>query len=410
MHPRPARPDGSDCSTLAVVAAGLADLAEALLGAGLVVLLSLLLASAATAAGAAGTPLPARLSETGLYAAGRPGATADRVAAFTPRHALWTDGAAKRRWLALPPGSAIDGSDPDAWRFPPGTRLWKEFAFAGRPVETRLIERQADGSWRYAAYVWDADGRDATLAPAAGAVLDVPAAPGGRYAVPSRADCLACHGSAAVPVLGLGTLQLSPARDAQDPVAPGGRLRSPLELDLRALVQRGWLRGLPPALLASPPQLAARTPLERAVLGMLMANCAHCHNASENRVPLRLDLAPSAVAPEAALARTLRSLVGAVGRSQPAPGQPAVLVQPGAAQASVLVQRMASRDPQLQMPPLGTAVPDTAALALLARWIDEELPHAEGAAVAAAPIPTPDPNDRQPRRGLRHPHPEESPR
>lgn len=413
MRPRPTRSDGADCSARSALAAGLADLAEALLGAGLVVLLSLgLAATVVPAAAAQAAPPPVRLSDTGLFVAGRPGMVAEAVAAYTPQYPLWTDGAAKRRWLALPPGSAIDGSDPDAWQFPPGTRLWKEFAFAGRPVETRLIERLADGSWRFAAYVWDADGRDAMLAPAEGAVLEVPAAPGGRYRVPSRADCLACHGSAAVPVLGVGTLQLSPARDAQDPVAPGGRLRSPLELDLRALMQRGWLRGLPPALLASPPLVAARTPLERAVLGTLMGNCAHCHNASENRVPLRLDLAPSAAAPEAALARTLRSLVGVASRWQAAPGQQALLVAPGEAHASVLLTRMASREAQLQMPPLGTAAPDTAALALLARWIDEDLPRTEGAAVAAAPIPIPipSPNDRQPRRSLRHPHPEESPR
>ena len=49
----------------------------------------------------------------------------------------------KRRWISLPPGSAIDASDPDAWAFPVGTRLWKEFSFGGQRVETRYMERQA---------------------------------------------------------------------------------------------------------------------------------------------------------------------------------------------------------------------------------------------------------------------------
>jgi hypothetical protein len=43
---------------------------------------------------------------------------------------------------------------------------------------------------------------------------------------------------------------------------------------------------------------------------------------------------------------------------------------PGAADQSVLVQRMRSRAPHVQMPPLGTAVPDTAALALIERWVN----------------------------------------
>ena len=46
-------------------------------------------------------------------------------------------------------------------------RLWKEFSF-GRRVETRLMERLADGTWRFAAYVWSADGSDARLAPERG--------------------------------------------------------------------------------------------------------------------------------------------------------------------------------------------------------------------------------------------------
>src|SRR6476661_7825652 len=83
--------------------------------------------------------LPERLSETGLYVAGSTTVVRDDNLAFAPQYPLWSDGTTKRRWIHLPAGTAIDASDPDAWEFPPGTRLWKEFSF-GRPVETRLIE------------------------------------------------------------------------------------------------------------------------------------------------------------------------------------------------------------------------------------------------------------------------------
>ena len=50
-------------------------------------------------------PLPERLSETGLYAAGTVaaggGEPAPGVLAYTPQYPLWSDGAAKRRWLYL---------------------------------------------------------------------------------------------------------------------------------------------------------------------------------------------------------------------------------------------------------------------------------------------------------------------
>ena len=136
--------------------------------------------------------------------------------AFAPQYPLWSDGTSKRRWIYLPPGTAIDASRVDAWEFPVGTRLWKEFGY-DRRVETRFIERLADGSWRFAAYVWNEEGTDAVLAAEDGAVLPVSAAPGGRYVVPSRNDCLACHEGPPVPVLGFSALQLSPDRD---PLAP----------------------------------------------------------------------------------------------------------------------------------------------------------------------------------------------
>lgn len=124
--------------------------------------------------------LPGYLSDTGLYAPGSTTVVRAENLPFSPQYPLWSDGAIKRRWLYLPAGATIDASNPDTWVFPPGTRLWKEFAH-GRPVETRFIERLRDGSWRYASYVWNADGSDAVLAPADGvAALPVQAAPGGR--------------------------------------------------------------------------------------------------------------------------------------------------------------------------------------------------------------------------------------
>ncbi|MFA6262544.1 MAG: hypothetical protein WC760_13840, partial [Bacteroidia bacterium] len=185
---------------------------------------------AALGPAAAAPALPQHLRDTGWD----PGDA--KLLRFTPQYPLWSDGAEKQRWLSLPPGRFIDASNADAWVFPRGTKLWKQFSHAGRPVETRFIERLADGSWRFAAYVWNDDGSDAMLAPERGIpALPAPTAPGGRYAVPSRGDCGACHGSTAVPVLGFGAVQLS--------------------ADLRTLTARGWLRGLPPALLAAPPRI-----------------------------------------------------------------------------------------------------------------------------------------------------------
>jgi hypothetical protein len=243
----------------------------------------------------------------------------------------------------------VDASNPDAWEFPRGTRLWKEFAHGGA-IETRYIERRADGAWSFGSYVWNAAGTEATLAPATGIrELPVPRAPSGKYAIPAETDCRACHEGAPVPVLGFSALQLS--------------------ADLRALAALGLLRNLPAGLLTNPPRIAAANPRERAALGYLHGNCGHCHNADGPLAPLELNLALRAGTGFDA-APVLRSIVQFPSqlRVGPAPaGSPRIA--PGQFASSAVGLRMRSRDPREQMPPLGTSVADADALALLADWV-----------------------------------------
>ncbi len=140
------------------------------------------------------TSAPQNLQDTGLYAdfktlAGRP---------KTPRFhaaisALERRGRQSADGLSLPAGGVIDGSDPDAWVFPVGTRFWKEFSFGGQRVETRYLERQADGQWLYAAYAWSPDGREATLVSQKGRRNAYQLAAERSHMIPGVNDCKACH-------------------------------------------------------------------------------------------------------------------------------------------------------------------------------------------------------------------------
>jgi hypothetical protein len=315
----------------------------------------------------AGDALPRSLRDTGLYAAGSATRVRADVLAFSPQYPLWSDGAVKRRWIRIPAGTSIDASRPDAWEFPRGTQLWKEFAHGGA-IETRYIERGADGQWRFGSYVWNADGSDAVLAPAGGMRdLPAPGAPGARYAIPAESDCRACHEGAPVPVLGFSALQLSSDRD---PLAP--HAEKPALLDLRALVARGLLHNLPERLLAEPPRIAAASPTERAALGYLHGNCGNCHNDEGPLAVLDLNLAQRVAGSAAARNPVLTTLVGVRSDFRAAGAAPdAERIAPGHPDASVLALRMRSRDPLQQMPPLGTRAIDGDALALIARWIDE---------------------------------------
>jgi hypothetical protein len=326
----------------------------------------------ASAAGAEPAPLPQRLSETGLFAPGTTTIRAEHIA-FSPQYPLWSDGTGKRRWISLPPGTSIDASRPDAWEFPVGTKLWKEFSY-GAAVETRYVERLADGSWRFAAYVWNEAGTDAELAPPRGAVVAVASAPGGQYKVPGRFDCLACHEGGATPVLGFSALQLSPDRD---PLAPHADAKTAQFADLKSLAARGVIRNLPRALLETPPRIAAKSPTARAALGYLHGNCGHCHNDSGALASVDLSLQQRAAAPGESAERTLKSLLGHSSRFRPHDGSQSKRLVAGSDADSVLAVRMKTTNPMARMPPLGVKVSDNEGIALIERWIKTDLPTTE---------------------------------
>ena len=308
---------------------------------------------------------PQALQDTGLYADFATLQVDPKHLQFSPQYPLWTDGATKRRWISLPPGTAIDGSDPDAWSFPVGTRIWKEFAFGGQRVETRYLERQVDGQWLYAAYAWSPDGRDAQLVSQRGRRGAYPL-PGGRsHTIPGVSDCKACHQGGRAEVLGFSALQLSPDRD------PGAPHAEPLAgVDLNYLIEKGLLVGFPKALQERPPRIVASSATERAALGYLHGNCGHCHNDQGSLQNVGLFLRQmSATTAQPAVGTTIGHPV-----KKPAPGQSpdAVLrIEPGHPERSGLMQRVASRYPALQMPPMGTELADEEAIALLRRWAAE---------------------------------------
>jgi hypothetical protein len=309
-------------------------------------LLALFAAGKPLLASADARGLPPTLRATGLF----DDSMNRHIIEFAPQFPLWSDGASKRRWIQLPPGSFIDARNPDAWEFPRGTKLWKEFAH-GAALETRYIERGVDGQWRFGSYVWNAEGTEAVLAPAVGIrEIAAPRAPGGHYTIPAENDCRACHEGAPVPVLGFSALQISG--------------------DLRPLAKRGLIRNLPVEWLENPPRIASNDPRERAALGYLHGNCGHCHNDDGPLAVLEMNLSqrasqgfdPGAV---------MRSIL-AVPSQVSAAGAPrgTARLAPGHFSGSAIAVRMRSRDPLQQMPPLGTSRMDASALALLADWTD----------------------------------------
>lgn len=310
--------------------------------------------------------LPRLLSETGLY--DQSGRVASRNLPFVPQYPLWTDGAAKLRWIYLPPGETIDISDIDIWKFPVGTKLWKEFAWADRRVETRFIWRASEESWVFGTYVWNDEQTEAVLAPEEGLAGAAEIAPGMFHTIPGLADCRTCHQSSPSVVLGFNALQLS---DDRDPLAPHREPEQPAGLTLSTLMASKLLSPPRPDLVEKPPRIRASSSAARAAMGYLSANCGGCHNQTGPLARLGLNLLHMVGAPdqdpEPAMlsALTTRGRFVLPGMSPDSCGP----VVPGAPQRSTIPYRMKSRRPSSQMPPLGTVLVDQEAVAIIEQWI-----------------------------------------
>ncbi|WP_394835959.1 hypothetical protein LVJ94_03515 [Pendulispora rubella] len=297
---------------------------------------------------------PQRLSQTGLYADIAGKRVAPEVLAYSPSHHLWSDGADKKRWVLLPPGARIDTSDMDHWRFPIGTKFFKEFGHDGRLLETRLIEHVADTGndevdYRMTAFLWRSDQSEADAA------LDgAENVHGTEHDVPSRNDCFKCHIGDRGKALGFSAIQL--ARTGA----------SPSEVTLSWLAAQGKLTVPPPA---DADFSAPGDETTAAALGYLHANCGHCHN--ENGLawpdtPMVLRLSVAERDPHAT--KIYETAVGVpILRRQHSPY--ANRIAAGHAEESGLVHRMSKRGTREAMPPIASEEIDPAGIELVTRWI-----------------------------------------
>jgi hypothetical protein len=295
---------------------------------------------------------PSTLAETGLYAPGTTVKLATYVRAYEPQFALWADGFGKDRYVYIPPCATIGTQDMDHWEFPVGTRMWKHFSVAGKLVETRMLHRfgSGTGDWLYATYGWSADKpNDPT---AAVAVLHgQPNANGTQHDIPDPWECGACHGKLPDKPLGFSAIQLSHA---------GGGLT------MQKLSDLGWLTVPARAGFNVP-----GTPVQRAALGYLHANCGGCHNSAgeiprDDPMKLRLLVGQS----DYANTDTVLTTIGVPTLNADPDLHDKPRIDPQSAATSAIYLRMSNRD-KYPMPPIATEQPDTAGgVAAIKAWID----------------------------------------
>lgn len=253
-------------------------------------------------------PFPSKLSETGLFASVTDHKPAAGVIPYDVIAPLWSDGASKDRFMAVPGDGKIEfdtviypapapGSLP-GWRFPDGTVFVKTFSLETEPgnptskrrLETRLLhyikmpgndDEYGAQVWNGYTYVWNDEQTDAELLEAKGAdrVFQIKdkSAPNGvreqKWHFPSRAECTLCHTMAAKYVLGATTAQMNREFDYGD-----GKPKN----QLKHLNDLGYFtKPLPAKPEETHPPLAdyhdERQSLDARARSYLHANCSHCH-------------------------------------------------------------------------------------------------------------------------------------
>jgi hypothetical protein len=301
----------------------------------------------------AGVP-PSTLECAGLYADFATQTLSPNAKSYAPAVPLWSDGATKERWIELPPGQTIDVTDPNEWVFPIGTKVFKQFTYEGKRVETRMFQKTAPNFWVHATYAWNATETATQISFGATVPVD---ADGGTWVIPTPDDCDSCHRGRSDRILGFEQVSLG--------------LDGATGLTLLQLVVQGLVS-------PAPAQVNLRigddgTGLDAPALSWLHINCGvTCHNSNENSdgygagMLLRLDPTLLDGSPANSSWDPLRTTVGVPCVSGAVQGLPRIV--PGDPSASVIVQLTSERG-ILQMPPIASRFVDTTDVASVAAWI-----------------------------------------
>lgn len=306
---------------------------------------------------------------------------------------LFTDYALKFRTITLPPGSRVGYQAQGILDFPTGTVISKTFYYARDPqqvgawvkstasdsvesidlrqyqlVETRILQRVADGTWLANTYVWNPEQTSATLRRiglTVNARLRDPVTQQTvalEYGVPNARQCQTCH-----------AVNATVGQSGIEPIGPKARF---LNLDygystgrLNQLVKLGQLAAwdeLPADLATVSRTVAYADPksgsVEQRARAYADINCAHCHHrmgdARQSGLFLNLDAAGSHLG-------ICKQHVAAGSGG----GNLVFDIVPGKPDQSLLVTRMEATTGQAMMPRVGRSLVDKEGVQLLRSWI-----------------------------------------
>jgi hypothetical protein len=322
------------------------------------------------------------LSATGCVDGQDPNKPAPGMLPYDVASPLWSDGASKERFMAVPDGKLVHVKDctrePDSCKpvsqggtsddeghfvFPVGTVLMKNFLFNKKSFETRLFMKFRDDFWVGYSYLWNAQHTDATLVAEDGLNMPVVNDKGAMQSwyFPSRNDCVLCHNNYVGFSLGPETRMLN-----IDYTYPGGTRANQIATLEHIGLFDGPVKRLDP--LPDPGQGVTPTMNDPATLvkrtrSYMHANCAICHrpNGEYPDIDLRFDTDLKGT--------NMCNISPNKGTLTVMPPARAKRLVPGQPDISVTYLRAATLDQKVRMPQVATSVIDPLGTRLISDWI-----------------------------------------
>ncbi len=286
------------------------------------------------------------------------------VIAYDLINPLFTDHAAKYRFVFVPEGQSAQYRTRDAFAFPVGSVLVKTFAYAPdmrRPetaawkLETRLLIHKQKG-WVALPYVWNAEQTEAVYTPIGAKRPVETISPDGvqlsfTYAVPNANQCKTCHQS------GHDIKPIGPKARNLNHALPDGSGQ------LENWAAGNILNALPEDMPGVPLVSDETAPLADRARAYLDINCAHCHKPDGSASNSGLWLEWNETVP---IRLGINKHPTAAGRGS---GDLIYIIRPGAPEASILAHRLASTEAGIAMPELGRSLEHDEGSALISQWI-----------------------------------------
>jgi len=330
---------------------------------------------------------PALLSQTGAFTNLANLTPRAGLIPYEPASELWSDRAAKQRWIAIPNTDGIAGEfDQDSekityssdaeWAYPIGTVMIKHFAVPldlsdqDNPatlfhLETRFLIRGEDGNYFYFTYRWRDDGSDADLVSSSAesrsfSITNLDGSLGTQtWDYPSRNQCVECHQSTSGNVLGIRSRQLNHSIFYPSSGRTANQLTTFASLGL--FDENPSFASLPTELRSvSIDDITASW--EDRVRSYLDSNCSYCHRPESDAGRADFDALLTTPLEMSSLLNGIL-LAGDLGVSG------ANVVTPRNPEKSILYLRDRSTDPGDMMPPLGRRLTDDEYIGILEAWI-----------------------------------------